>query len=90
MSEEIHISSLVLHVIPPHVEGVLEVLSGLEGLEVAVTESKLGKIVVVLERSNTREINDCIENLKIIDGVLSVAMVYHHVEDTQLLKEEIA
>lgn len=90
MPEETHISSLVLHVIPFGVDEVIASLAEVEALEVAVTEAKLGKIIAVIERANTREISDCIDFLKLIDGVLNVAMVYHHVEETHLLKEDIA
>ena len=63
-SAELHICSLVVHVLPSKVEAVHEAIGDLDGTEIhAVTAD--GRMVVTLEQ---------------LHGVISTALVFHQVE----------
>ena len=76
---EIHISSMVVHAMPDHLQSVKETIGHLPGTEVH-GESENGKLVVVLESQTQTYITDVIEKIATLDHVLSTALVYHHIE----------
>jgi nitrate reductase NapD len=76
---EIHISSIVVHVIPEHLACVKNDISNLPGAEIH-GESANGKLVVVLESDTDRQTTDVIDSINLLDHVLSTALVYHHIE----------
>ncbi len=80
MSAEIHISSLVVHARPEGLESIETTIGSLRGAEVHGV-SELGKLVVTLETPNEREMLSRIESINRIAGVLSVALVFHQVEE---------
>lgn len=80
MSAEFHISSLIVHGRPEGLESIHTAISGLEGAEVHGASSQ-GKLVVTLETISELEMFTRIDAINRIEGVLSVALVYHQVED---------
>lgn len=79
MSEEVHISSLVVHVKP---EGLMQVKAQINALPQAEVygESSVGKLVVVLETPNHRKVTDLIDTINAFEHVLTTFLVFHQVE----------
>ena len=84
--QEVHISSMVLHVKPDHLQTVKNDIEQLPGTEIH-GEADSGKIVVVLETQSQGYITDIIEKINNFEYVLSTAMVYHHIEYLDSLPE---
>ncbi len=80
MSAEIHISSLVVHGRPEGLESIETAIGGLMGAEVHGASS-LGKLVVTLETVSEGEMLTRIDAINRIEGVLSVALIFHQVDD---------
>lgn len=88
MSNEWHISSLVVHGRPDWLKGITAAVEALEGVEIHGTDDK-GKIVVTVEAPDEAGIVDRIDRINRIDGILSTVLVYHHSEDADALEEQI-
>ena len=86
---ETHISSVIVQAPPPLIDEITAKLNQMQHLEVAVTDSSLAKIIVVIEAPSSRLMSEQLDAMKTIDGVITVNMVYHHVEPNQSLKEDI-
>jgi nitrate reductase NapD len=80
---EHHISSLVIHALPDAAEAVCTAVSALEGVEVHAREPS-GKLVVTLETSHETQIVEHLNAIQAMRGVLSVALVFHHFEQTNM------
>ncbi len=80
MSAEIHISSLVVHARPEGLEFIEATIGSLGGAEVHGASAQ-GKLVVTLETVNEGEMLTRIDAINRIEGVLSVSLIYHQVED---------
>ncbi|MGB2078709.1 MAG: chaperone NapD [Vibrio sp.] len=76
---EVHISSLVVHVTPEHLEDVKHKISQVPGAEI-YGESEDGKLVVVMETQNQGYITDSIDKINNFDHVLNTALIYHQIE----------
>ncbi|UTM58039.1 chaperone NapD [Photobacterium sp. CCB-ST2H9] len=78
-SGEVHISSLVVHVKP---EGLARVKTRINAIPQAEVygESPAGKLVVVLETANHREVTDIIDVIQAFEHVLTTFLVFHQVE----------
>lgn len=88
MSNELHISSLIVHGKIAHKAQITTAINQLPGAEIhAVSEQ--GKFIVTLETASDSKILDCINHINRIDGVLSTVLVYHHCEGLDTLEEEI-
>ena len=81
MSTEVHISSLVVHGRPEGLESIQTAIRGLSGAEVHGASNQ-GKLVVTLETISEVEMLARIDAIDRIEGVLSVALVFHQVEDS--------
>lgn len=79
MTDELHISSLVVHARPERLAAVRAAIARLPGAEVHASNHQ-GKIVVTLETSNEGDVLTRLDQIGRIGGVLSAALVYHHVE----------
>ncbi len=80
MSAEVHISSLVVHGRPEGLESIETAIGGLTGAEVHGASSQ-GKLVVTLETVSEGEMLTRIDAINRIEGVLSVALIFHQVDD---------
>ena len=81
-SEELHISSLIVHVNIKKVDMISVKINLLEGAEV-ITVSEQGKAIVVLEAPNQRIIMEVIDSINEIDGVINTGLVYHEFEKAE-------
>lgn len=54
-------------------------LRAMPGVEIHAQEN--GKMVVTLETGSDQEIVDRMTAISLLDGVLSTAMVFHHIEN---------
>ncbi|HEX8664292.1 MAG TPA: chaperone NapD [Beijerinckiaceae bacterium] len=75
---ETHVSSLVLHVRPDKVTAVRTALGAMDGLEIHAEAS--GKLVVTFETSTEADIVARMNEISLLDGVMSAALVFHHFE----------
>ena len=79
MTDELHISSLVVHARPERLVAVCAAIARLPGAEVHASNDQ-GKIVVTLETSNEGDVLTRLDQIGRMGGVMSAALVYHHVE----------
>ncbi len=78
MSNELHVTSLVLQVQPDHMSSVRQVIIDMPNAELSVNNEV--KLVVVLEGDSQKSLMTDIEKINAISGVLTAAMVYHQSE----------
>lgn len=75
-----HISSLVVHCRPDAIDSVIPAIE--EFPDASVPEhSEEGKLVVLLETYNEGAVMQRISALEELSGVISVALVYHQIDD---------
>ena len=87
MSQEYHVTSLVVHAAPNAVAQVQKDIEALEGADIhAVTDE--GKFVVTLEGETQTSILSNVEAINALNGVLSSSLVYHQVEPIEEKSEE--
>jgi periplasmic nitrate reductase NapD len=78
---EVHIFSLIVQAMPDTMPAVTASVSAMPGLEIhAVSE---GKMVVVLETADEGEIVARLSEINLLDGVMSVNLVYHQVDQAE-------
>ena len=75
---EAHVSSLVVHVRPERAQAVRSTLAGIPGVEIHAEAA--GKIIVTLETDTEADIVTRLNEISLLDGVMSAALVYHHFE----------
>ena len=75
---EAHISSLVVHVRPEKAQAVRSTFAGIPGIEIHAEAA--GKIIVSLETDTEADIVTRLNEISLLDGVMSAALVYHHFE----------
>lgn len=75
---EAHICSLVVHCRPEQVSSVSAAIAAMPGAELHHAEN--GKLIVTLETRSDQEVMDGLTGISFLPGVLSAALVYHHVE----------
>lgn len=76
---EDHLSSLVVHALPANRDGVIAAIGRMPGAEVHGAHPN-GKMIVTLDTAHESDIVTAINTIHDIPGVLSVALVFHHVE----------
>ncbi len=86
--DEIHIASLVVHVMPQALSSVEQSLLGVADAQVHGTHPD-GKLVVTLEGPSGGAILDKVAQIQQIDGVLNVSLVYQHAEPRHFLNQEV-
>jgi nitrate reductase NapD len=77
-SPEAHVSSLVVHVRPEKAHAVRDAMTGMAGVEVHAEEG--GKIIVTLETDTEADIVTRLNEISLLDGVMSATLVFHHCE----------
>ena len=78
-SDETHITSLVVHVLPPHLAALEQQLGGLEGAQVHGRHVS-GKLVVTLEAASAGAILERVAQIEGLPGVIKASLVYQHAE----------
>lgn len=84
---EVHISSLVVHVVADSLAVVKAQIEAMDNTEI-YGDSPEGKIVMVLETVNQGFITDTIEAISHLPNVLSTVLVYHQIESLTDDKDE--
>lgn len=85
---ELHLASLVLHVVPRRLDACLAAATLVAGAEVHA-RSPAGKIVVTLEASSDSDLQAGIAALQAIAGVIAATLVYQHAEPLASMTEEV-
>ena len=75
---EIHIASMIIHVLPAHLHALTAWVETQSDLEVRLSSPE-GKVVLVIERPHQQEILGVIDDAEQQPGVLSCTLVYHEV-----------
>ena len=76
------IGGFVVSLLPDKFDEVMACLRDIEGCEVhEAIEERADSVVVVLEAETSRKIEEMVDKIKAIDGVLSVDLAYLNVED---------
>ncbi|MDR6214415.1 chaperone NapD [Paracidovorax wautersii] len=88
MTEEVHITSLVVQVQPRHADRADAAISALPGACIHGADDN-GKRVVTLEAASASAILDQVSAIQRTDGVINVAMVYQHAEPLDAMNKEI-
>ncbi len=78
-SRECHVVSLVVHVLPARAHAAAAAIGRLAGAEVCASDGA-GRFVVLLEAEDEARILSAFGELEHLEGVLSVALVYHEVD----------
>ncbi|NIZ00063.1 chaperone NapD [Thalassospira lucentensis] len=73
------ISSMIVQARPEKLETITTELKAFPGIEISARDPS-GKIIVVLEAENDRQLADTMNDIGNIAGVLGVNLVYHHNE----------
>ena len=82
-TEELHVSSLIVHLNNKKAEQIKLDINKLVGTEV-ITISPEGKAVVVIEAPNQKVIMDVIDSINDLDGVINTGLVYHEFEKVEV------
>lgn len=72
-----NVCGLLVHALPERLAGVSETLSAMPGIEIHAT-SPDGRLVVTAEDAGEVRAIDAIGTMNDIQGIVSVALVYHH------------
>lgn len=75
---EWHLASLVVRHQPDALPALAEAVAGTRGLDLALQEDTCS--VLVQESDGTRGLMESIDLLQALPGVITVNLVYHHVE----------
>ena len=89
MADELHIASLVVHTMPQALDPVGQALTTMGPVQVHGTHPD-GKLVVTLEGPSADFILDQVAQIRLVDGVLNVSLVYQYAEPRQLLNEGVS
>jgi len=85
LPDEVHISSLIVQAMPDTMPAVAASVLAMPGLEIHAAAD--GKMVVVLETADEGEIVARISEINLLNGVMSVNLVYHQVDQAKEFDE---
>ncbi|MDG6881404.1 assembly protein for periplasmic nitrate reductase [Phocoenobacter uteri] len=80
-AQEWHVCGLVVQTRPENVAKVKEALLKVANTEIPAVDEEKGKIVVVMQSHDQRELLENMENARNIEGVIAVSLVYHQQDD---------
>ena len=75
-----NICGCLVHVMPERIEKAREAIERVDGVEVHASSDD-GRLVVVVEDTDTHLASEIIMDLHQIPGVISLTLTYHHFED---------
>jgi nitrate reductase NapD len=78
VSEELHVSSLLVQVKPASLCAVRQEIVALAGAEI-FAESEAGKLIVVIESEAEAVITDRLSTISAMSGVFSASLIYHEI-----------
>lgn len=87
-SPDLHIASLVIFAQPDCRDDIIDFLSNIPACTLYAEESRAA-LVIVIEVDHERSINLLMDELNARKGILSVNLVYHHVDSEQSLNQEL-
>ncbi len=79
-TNQVHISSLVVHCLPDKYKQVLASVKKMDQVEIHAPDPA-GKFVALLETENEQGILAVIDQIQTVNGVLNTTMVYHEIDD---------
>lgn len=82
MTQELHISSLLVRSNPDQMALVQDSILAMPGAEISQADPS-GKIIVLFEADSDRKIGDALTKIQLLDGVASAALVFHQTCDAQ-------
>ncbi len=85
----IHVSGVLVHAHPRHLENVRTQLESMSGVEIQ-TETSDGRLVTVVERPTSQELTELFTRMQNTTGVLSASLVYHYSDNDNAAEQEIA
>ncbi|UJF21094.1 chaperone NapD [Shewanella sp. OMA3-2] len=81
MSNELHVTSLIVQVRPDKMADVRQKIMAIKNAELSANNDV--KLVVVIEGTSQRSLMDDISTINALPGVLSATMVYHQSEELE-------
>jgi len=81
MSNELHVTSLIVQVQPDKMADVRQQIMAIENAELSANNEV--KLVVVIEGPNQKSLLDDISTINALPGVISATMVYHQSEELE-------
>ena len=87
-SSVVHIASLLVQVVPKHADAAIALAARFAGAEVHRSDHP-GRFVVVLESADDRAVSRYVDELHVQQGVLTVSIVSHLIEDADRLEEVV-
>jgi len=88
VSQEVHISSLVVHSTPARLPGVEQAIARIPGARV-YGSSPMGKLVVTLDADSSQDMLAKVSAIQLTDGVLSAALVYQFADSEEAMNEMV-
>lgn len=76
MSDQVHISSIVVTADPGRLDTVEPAIAAFPVAEVALADPS-GKLIVTLESPDEAQMVDALTQIQLLPGVVSAALVYH-------------
>lgn len=76
-AKEWHVCSLVVQGQPTKLAQIKKALLAEVNTEIYASDERSGKLVVVMQSHNQRQLLQQIENTRNIEGVITVSLVYH-------------
>jgi nitrate reductase NapD len=86
-NNECHIASLLLHTAPGMADAVAQAIAPISIAEV-VAVSEAGKLVILLETEDETLLHTTMDQFRMVEHVLSVALVYHQIDDDSAEHEQ--
>lgn len=87
MTDEIHISSVVVRVLPASAAELAKLISIVPGAEVVNRDAT--RLVVVIECDSTGHTLDVLDAIRALPGVYSAELAYQHAEDAASMRENL-
>ena len=88
-TQELHVASLVVHVMPQSLDFVGRELLMIGSTQVHGSHPD-GKLVVTLDGPSAEAILDQVSQIRLVEGVLNVSLVYQHAESQLFLNEGVS
>ena len=79
--ERWHVSSAVISVKPGEMNGVLDAVDRLEGVDIFGRDGS--RIIVTIEGASTGALGDRLTEISLMPGVLAANMVFEHAEEVE-------
>lgn len=86
-ANEWHVASLVVYCRPAQLPAVLQAIGAMDGVEVPV-KGELGKMVVAIEGPTQKSVVRRIDEIALLDGILSTTLIYHEFAELEAGEEQ--